>query len=128
MSFDVRSVDAESLLWSILEFNKVEEVSLDVTVDEFQCSGYGSALEANFSFVPWSKVPLLDEPIVNNRHWNGTLYYPGVDVRDLLLFIAKESIEKEHKLEPYCKYDCAEDLIVYFITKKRRIWVDMVDE
>lgn len=121
---DSGQVDAESILWSVLELNKVEEISLELTVDEDQCCGYGNALEANFKFVPWVKAPLLDEPVLRNRYWNieGTLYYPGVnDVRDLLLFIAQERIQKEHKLEPYCKYDCKEELIVTFVDKRIRI-------
>jgi len=132
---DVEQVDAESVLWQILELNKVTEVSMDVTVDQYQCYGHGKAIEANFKFVPWSKTPLLDEPIVNNEHWNinGQLYYPGVDVKDLLIFIAKEHIKTEHRLENYDMYnyiDCTDgtiDLVVTFITKHRRIWVDQVE-
>jgi len=137
--YDPGQVDAGSILWSVLELNKVEEISLELTVDEDQCCGYGNGLEADFKFVPWVKAPLLDEPVLRNRYslevgrrayWNieGTLYYPGVNVRDLLLFIARERIKQEHTLEPYCKYDDSEELIVTFVSKNRRIWVDKVGD
>jgi len=128
--YDPDQVDAESILWSVLELNKVEEISLELTVDEDQCCGDGNGLEANFSFVPWVKAPLLDEPVLRNRYWNigGRLYYPGVNVEALLLLIARERIKQEHKLEPYCKYDNSEELIVTFVSKNRRIWVDRVGD
>jgi hypothetical protein len=122
MNSEVRHI-AESVLWSVLELNKVEEISLELTVDEDQCCGYGNGLEANFSFVPWVKAPLLYEPVINNILCQR---YSSVDVRDLLLFITRECIKEEHKLEPYCKYDCKEELIVTFVDK--RIWIGQADD
>ena len=122
--YDVEQIDAESLLWQILELNKVEEIRIESSAEGDQ---YG--VGTNFKFVPWSKTPLLYEPVVSNKRWNinGHLYFPGENVKDLLILIANVSVDGVRHCGQAVSGFKFIDVIVTFVTKNRRISVDKVE-
>lgn len=122
--------DYESILWSILKLNNVEEVVLDTHADPDQCKGYGKSLEGNLKFVPASKTPLIYEPVVTQvfDHWRR---YPPCDIKDLLFLVAKDHIRHEHKLEKFCDWGWEMDsvnLIVTFRTRNERVSIDSIPD
>jgi len=129
--------DYESILWSILKLNNVEEVVLYT----HQCSSlewkfrYGKSLEDNLKFVPASKTPLIYEPVVTQvfDHWRrlAWLSLPPCDIKDLLFLVAKDHIRHEHKLEKFCDWGWEMDsvnLIVTFRTRNERVSIDSIPD
>jgi len=122
--------DYESILWSILKLNKVEEVVLDTHASPDQCKGHGRSLEGSLKFVPVSKTPLIYEPVVTQieHPWRSI---PPYDVKELLFFVAREHIKYEHKLEKFCDWGWEIDsvnLIVTFRTRNERVSIDSIPD